>query len=360
MGTPWADRAGGSPHNDHKMSKNISPIDVLITLPFPPALITKLQEISPNLRITVHQAQKVDDVPVDLWARTQVLYTNRILPDPELVPSIKWVQLHWAGIDKLLDAPLLSKPGVKVTTLSGAAASQMAEHTLTMMLALARRLPAFAVLQKNAEWPDDRWEKYSPRELRTCTVGIVGYGSIGRQIAHLLREFGSTVLATKRDAMHPADTGYTPEGLGDPDGSLVHRLYPPQALKTMVRDCDFVVVTVPLTKNTRNLINAEVFAAMKPGAYLIDVSRGDVVDPAALQHALAEKKLAGAALDVFPEEPLPKDSYAWKLPNTIITPHIAGISVNYDERATALFAENLSRYISDLPLYNLYDREKGY
>ncbi len=342
------------------MSKNTSPIDVLITLPFPPALITRLQEISPFLRITVHPAQKVDDIPVDLWTHTQVLYTNRILPDPELVPGLKWIQLHWAGIDKLLDEPLLSKPGVKVTTLSGAAASQMAEHTLTMMLALARRLPVFADLQKKAEWPEKRWEKYPLRELRTSTVGIVGYGSIGRQIARLLREFGATVLATKKDTMRPLDSGYTPEGLGDPDGSLVHRLYPPQALKTMVRDCDFVVVAVPLSKGTRNLINAEVLAAMKPDAYLIDVSRGDVVDIIALQNALLERKLAGAALDVFPQEPLPKDSFAWKLPNTMITPHIAGISDHYDERATALFAENLSRYIADLPLYNLYDREKGY
>ena len=342
------------------MKKANSPIDVLITLPFPPALIKKLQEVSPNLRITVHPAHKVDDIPKDLWAHTQVLYTNSTIPNIELAPEIKWIQLHWAGIEKLLDAPLLSKAGVKVTTLSGAAASQMAEHALAMLLALARRLPTFAALQKKSEWPDDRWEKYPIKELRTSTVGIVGYGSIGRQIARLLREFGTTVLATKRDALRPADTGYTPEGLGDPDGDLVHRLYPKQALKTMVRDCDFVVVAVPMTKNTRHLINAEVFGAMKPGAFLIDISRGDVVDLTALSNALLEKKLAGAALDVFPEEPLPKESSVWNFPNTIITPHIAGISNHYDERATALFAENLSRYIADLPLYNLFDREKGY
>lgn len=342
------------------MKKSNSPIDVLITLPFPPALITKLQEVSPNLRITVHPAKKVDDIPDDLWTHTQVLYTNYIIPDPELAPEIKWIQLHWAGIEKLLDVPLLSKPGIKVTTLSGAAASQMAEHALAMLLALARRLPTFAALQKKSEWPEDRWERYPMRELRTSTVGIVGYGSIGRQIAHLLRDFGTTVLATKRDVLHPADNGYTPEGLGDPDGDLVHRLYPSQALKTMVKDCDFVVVAVPLTENTQHLIDTEVLGAMKPDAFLIDISRGDVVDLAALQKALLEKKLAGAALDVFPIEPLPRESSAWNFPNTIITPHIAGISNHYDDRATALFAENLSRYIADLPLYNLFDREKGY
>jgi phosphoglycerate dehydrogenase-like enzyme len=342
------------------MSKIKSPIDVLITLPFPPALITKLQEVSPNLRITVHPAKKVVDIPDDLWAHTQVLYTNSIIPDPELAPEIKWIQLHWAGIEKLLDAPLLSKSGVKVTTLSGAAASQMAEHALSMLLALARRLPTFASLQNQSEWPEDRWEKYPLKELRTSTVGIVGYGSIGRQIARLLREFGTTVLATKRDVLRPADTGYTPVGFGDPGGDLVHRLYPPEALQTMVRDCDFVVVAVPMTNNTQHLINAEVLEAMKPGAYLIDISRGNVVDLSALNNALVEKKLAGAALDVFPQEPLPKENFVWEMPNTIITPHIAGISDHYDQRATDLFAENLSRYIADLPLYNLFDRDNGY
>ncbi|GAB4430987.1 MAG: D-2-hydroxyacid dehydrogenase [Anaerolineales bacterium] len=342
------------------MNKTNSPIDVLITLPFSPSLIQKLQEVSPNLRITVHPAQKVSDIPEDLWARTQVLYTNRIIPDPELAPAIEWIQFHWAGIDQLIDAPLLSRPGIKVTTLSGASASQMAEYALTMLLALGRNLPALGELQKKAIWPENRWEKFSPRELRTSTVGIVGYGSIGRQIARLLQPFGTTVLASKKNAMQPGDSGYTPEGIGDPEGNFVHRLYPAQALKTMLKTCDFVVVTVPLTPNTRNLINENVFAAMKPNAYLIDISRGGVINHEALIKALNDKKLAGAALDVFPEEPLPEDNPLWKLPNVIITPHIAGMSKQYDQRAAALFAENLSRYIADLPLFNLFEHTKGY
>ena len=342
------------------MTKSNTPIDVLITLPFPPALVEQLKDVSPKLRITVHPAKKVDDIPADLWAHTQVLYTDRIIPNPELAPAMEWVQFHWAGIDKLLDAPLLSKPGLKITTLSGAAAPQMAEYALAMLLALARGLPTFASLQKKAEWPTDRWERYAPRELRTSTVGIVGYGSIGRQIAHLLRGFGATVLATKSDAMHPADSGYAASGTGDPEGDLVHRLYPAQATKSMVKGCDFILVTVPLTPSTRGLIGEKVLAAMKPGAYLIDISRGGVVNQAALIKALAEHKLAGAVLDVFAEEPLPGDHPLWKLPNVIITPHIAGMSVHYDERAAALFAENLTRFIADQPLHNLFDRTKGY
>ena len=342
------------------MSKSSTPVNVLITLPFGSSLIKPLQEVSPLLRITVHPAQAVADVPDELWGRCEVLYTDRVLPDPELAPNIGWVQLHWAGIESLTNSALFAKPGISVTTLSGAAASQSAEYILTMLLALGHQIPGLAAAQKKADWPKDRWERFKPRELRTSTVGIIGYGSIGRQVARLLREFGTTVLATKNDAMHPADSGYSPEEMGDQDGDFVHRLYPAKAVKSMVKDCDFIVVCVPLTENTRGLINAEVLAACKPNAYLIDISRGNIIDHSALIKALNDHKLAGAALDVFPEEPLPEKSPLWGMSNVIITPHIAGVSNQYDQRAVRLFAENLSRYIADLPLYNVFDPKKGY
>ena len=323
-------------------------------------MIKPLQDVSPFLRITVHPAKKVEDVPAELWSRCEVLYTDHVIPDVELAPNIKWVQLHWAGIESLISKPFFAKPNITVTTLSGAAASQSAEHILAMLLALGRRLPALSAHQRKAEWPKNRWDLFQPVELRTSTVGIVGYGSIGRQVARLLHEFGATVLASKNDAMHPIDSGYTPDGTGDPKGNFVHRLYPAQAIKSMLKDCDFIVVTVPLANKTRGLIDEDVLAACKPTAYLIDISRGNIVDHTALIKALNENKLAGAALDVFPEEPLPKNSPLWGMDNVIITPHIAGVSSHYDERAAVLFAENLSRYVADLPLYNIFDFNKGY
>jgi phosphoglycerate dehydrogenase-like enzyme len=196
---------------------------------------------------------------------------------------------------------------------------------------------------------------FSPNELCGSTVGIIGYGSIGRQIARLLQVFGATVLAAKRDVMHPEDTGYTLEGLGDPNGDFVTRLYPPQSLVTMLKECDYVVVTLPRTTATRGLIGAKELAALKPGAYLIDISRGDIVDHNALIPLLRDRKIAGAALDVFPAEPLPADNPLWKLPNVIITPHIAGFSPHYDQNAATLFGQNLQRYLEDLPLYNRLD-----
>ena len=342
------------------MSKTNSPVDVLITMPFSTSLVKPLQEVSPLLRITVRPAQNTNEVPDELWKRCEVLYTDRIIPDEELAPNLKWVQHHYAGIDSSVDLIATVRPKMTVTTLSGAATSQIAEYVLTMLLAFGRQLPALSANQTKSEWPKDRWERFKPRELRTSAVGIIGYGSIGRQVARLLREFGATVLATKNDAMHPADDGYTPEGMGDPSGDFVHRLYPAQAIKSMLKDCDFIVVAVPLSGQTRGLVNAEVLSACKPTAYLIDISRGGIVDHSALIKALNDHKLAGAALDVFPEEPLPKKSPLWEMPNVIITPHIAGVSAHYDERAMKLFAENLSRYMADLPLYNVFDLKKGY
>jgi phosphoglycerate dehydrogenase-like enzyme len=335
-------------------------IEVLITLPFSEELVQQLQEVSPRLHIRVIKARKAEEIEPEVWKNVEILYTNRVLPAVEQAPRLQWIQFHWAGIDHAVNAPILAKPGLIATTLSGAAAPQMAEYIVGMMLALGRRLPELLNLQRLAEWPHDRWERFSPRELRDSTVGIVGYGSIGRQVARLLQPFGAKVLAAKRDVMHPEDLDYAPEGMGDPQGDLILRLYPIQALRAMLKECDFVAITVPLTPETRGLIGAAELAALKPTAFLVDTSRGGVVDHAALLPALRDRKMAGAALDVFPEEPLPADSPLWRLSNVILTPHISGNTPYYDERATALFAENLQRYVSGLPLFNRFDPQRGY
>ena len=337
-----------------------APIEILVTVPFQENEIQALREISPRLRITALPAREPVDIPKEAWARTEILYTDRILPAPDLVPALRWVQFHWAGLDSLGDAPLLKRNDLMLTTLSGAAAPQMAEFALAVMLALAHRLPELGQLQSKAEWPRDRWERFRPQELRNSTVGIVGYGSIGREIARLVRAFGATVLAVKRDVMHPADTGYIIPGLGDPNGDLFNRLYPYQAVRSMMKDCDFVVVVVPLTPETKGLIGAGELAAMRPSACLINMARGGVVDQNALIAVLQERKIAGAALDVFNEEPLPPASPLWKLPNVIITPHIAGMSSHYNQRAIDMFTENLKRYLTGAPLLNRYDPQKGY
>jgi len=337
-----------------------SPIEVLITLPFTEELVSQLQAVSPRLRLTLQKASKPEDIPAEIWQRTEILYTDRVLPKPDQAPALGWIQFHWAGLERAIDEPILRKPELVATSLSGAAATQVAEHVVLMCLALGHRLPDLVDHQKRAEWPRERFKRFLPLELRDSTVGIVGFGSIGREVARLLHAFGATILASKRDAMHPDDSGYLPEGLGDPRGDLVHRLYPPQALRSMLKECDFVVVAVPLTPKTRDLIGAEQLAVMKPTAFLVDVSRGGIVNHPALLLALRERKIAGAALDVFPEEPLPADSPLWKFPNVLLTPHISGNSPFYDQRAIVLFADNLARYLAGAPLLNTVDPLRGY
>ncbi len=335
-------------------------VEVLVTVPFSESEIQELHELSPHLRINLQPVREAREISNETWGRTEVLYTDRIMPQPDQVPLLRWLQLHFAGVDLVLDNPLIQHPGLTVTTLSGAAAPQMAEFALTMMLALAHRMPEIAIHQARSEWPRDRWERFHPVELRTSTVGIVGYGSIGREIARLLQALGARVLAAKRDAMTPQDVGYGIPGLGDPGGDMFHRLYPYQAVRSMLKECDFVVVALPLTPETRGIIGAQELAAMKPTAYLVGLARGGVIDQAALLAALQERRIAGAALDVFVEEPLPSSSPFWKMPNVIVSPHIAGMSTHYNRRALDLFIENLRRYLAGSPLLNRFDPQKGY
>ena len=168
------------------MSKIKSPVDVLITVPISSSLIKGIQEVSPLLRVTIHPAEAVDQVPDELWVRCEVLYTKRIIPDVELAPNLKWVQHHHAGIDSSMEFISSDRRNLIITTMSGAASTQIAEYVLAMLLAFGRHLPALSMNQKKADWPKDRWGRFKPRELRTSTVGIVGYGSIGRQVASLL------------------------------------------------------------------------------------------------------------------------------------------------------------------------------
>ena len=169
------------------------------------------------------------------------------------------------------------------------------------------------------------------------------------------------MLATKRDVMHPADEdSYHEPGTGDPEGEIPLRLYPPQALASMARECDFLVVTTPLTDDTHHLVSAAVLKAMKKTAVLINVARGAVVDEAALIETLQVRRIGGAALDVFEQEPLPPESPLWKLDNVIVAPHIAGSFSTYDEKGALLFAENLERYLDGRPLLNRVQRERGY
>jgi phosphoglycerate dehydrogenase-like enzyme len=335
-------------------------VNVLLVVPFPEPLIERLRAVSPRLKIRAVPARSAEDVPADVLQSTEVLYTSHMVPEPQDAPELRWIQFHYAGIDHALDNPLISNPDIQVTTLSGAAAPQMAEFALMGMLTLGRRTLRMVADQRDKIWAEKRFERYDPLMIRGSTIGIVGYGSVGREIARLGRAMGARILATKRDVMSVSNDEYERPDIGDPQAELAERLYPPEATASMLAECDFAVICVPLTPKTRGLIGAKVFKQMKPTSGLIDISRGGVVDHGALVEALNEGQIAGAVLDVYPVEPLPESSPLWVMPNVLISPHVAGASPSYAEQAVELFGENLRRYLAEQPLLNLYDPKRGY
>ncbi len=335
-------------------------IHVLVTMPFPDEFIDKLSNVSPRLEVVRHEMKAAEDY-TDLIKGVDVLYASgSLLPQPEEAASLKWVQLHSAGVDTVLDHPLYTGTDVTFTTASGIHTVNMAEYTMAMVLAFAHRLPRMFEDRAAATWAKGRWDRYVPSELRGATLGLVGYGSIAREIARQAQGFGMRILATKRNVRSLTDETYLIPGTGDPQAEIPERIYPIQALKSFLSECDYVAVTLPLTDKTRNLINPAALAAMKPTAILINIGRGGVIDEAALIEALDKKTIGGAGLDVYAIEPLPDDSPLWKLPNVIMSPHVSGFTPYYDDRATDLFAENLRRFVVGEPLLNVVDRSRDY
>jgi phosphoglycerate dehydrogenase-like enzyme len=337
------------------------PVPVLSTVPIPEPWLERLKQVSPRLQFTILPAGKPEEVPGEFWQNSEVLLTFKILPQSnEAAPKLKWVQVYRSSLEHLPDQPLLRNEEIHFTTLSGANAPQAAEYILTGLLTLSHQVADILTYHTKREWDIKRWRQYKTVELRGSTVGIVGYGSVGREVARLLQPLGVRILASKRDAMHPEDSGYTIEGKGDPEGSLFNRLYPPQAIRPMLRECDFIIVTVPLTKNTNNLFTREVFESVKPGSFLVSISDQRIIPFDTLGTAIQEKRIRGAVLDVFEEAPPAQDHPLWKMPNVILTPRIAWRSPWDFDQAMELFSENLRRYLEGDALLNRYQPEREY
>ncbi|MGQ9586705.1 MAG: D-2-hydroxyacid dehydrogenase [Anaerolineae bacterium] len=339
------------------------PVHVLSTLGFEEHLLEKLGAVSPRLVVRQKTCHNEDEVAAALDATVEVLYTYHVPRDLSTAAGLRWVQLHTAGADHLLGHPILS-PGQPwwVTTASGVHASSVGEFVLGCILALNRRIPLMTCLHRDREWPTGRWKRFSQPELRGQTMGILGYGSIGREVGRLATAFGMRILALKFDPKRREDRGYVPAGLGDPKGVLPERFYGPEERLEMLAQSDFVVVALPLTAATRGFVGEAELRSMKPTAYFINIARGQLVDEPALVRALREGWIAGAALDVFAQEPLSPDSPLWDMDpcRVILSPHVAGFSLQYNDRASDLFAENLRRYLAGEPLLNLVDRNRQY
>ncbi len=336
-------------------------IAILGTLRFADSLLDRLRAVSPRLQVTQQTCHNADEVAAALAGHpsVEVLYTFHLPSNAlDLAPGLRWVQLHSAGADHILGQPIMESE-VAITTTSGIHATPIAEYVFASILAYRWQVPLWTHCQREREWPSGRWNLYARPELRGSTVGIIGYGSIGREVSRLARAFGMRVLALRRSAGR-TEQGYAVKNTGDPEGDIPERFYPPAAVHEMLAECDYVVVALPLTAQTHHFVGEAELRAMKPTAYLVNIARGPIVDEAALIQALQEGWIAGAGLDVFEQEPLPNDSPLWDLDNALLSPHVAGFTPCYDERATTLFAENLARYVAGEPLLNRVDKTRGY
>ena len=339
-----------------------SALVVLVTIPFEEQWQEQLRQLSPNLRVEQHTVQSAHEIPATLWREVQILYTNsKILPEPEYAPKLRLVQLYSAGVDSAAKSPLFQQRSVAFSTTSGVHAANAAEYTFMMILAWCHKFATMLEWKHSSQWPhsEERHAMFMPEVLQGKSIGIAGYGSIGRQVAKVAKTFGMHVLAMQHGSDH-RDHGFVFPGEGDPDGTLPDQYYSPEQLHAFLRKSDFVVVSLPLTSQTRGMFDDAAFQAMKPSAFFVNIGRGGVCDDDALVRALEKQEIAGAALDVFGEEPLPPDHPLWHLPNVFMTPHIMGTSPQYDERAAMIFIENVCRYLQGQPPYNVVDKEKGY
>jgi phosphoglycerate dehydrogenase-like enzyme len=261
--------------------------------------------------------------------------------------KLKWIHSPAAAVHQLM-FPELIKSEVVVTNSREVHGPVVAEHAIGLVLALAKRLPQAMQYQVRHEWAQGKlWdERPRPREIAGATVAVVGMGSIGREFTTRAKSLGMKVMAVRENPSKGADGA--------------DEVYPSTQLNDVLRQADYVLLCTPVTPATRHLLNRERLALMNPDAYLLNVARGDLIDEAALVEALRDRTIAGAALDVFEQEPLPADSPLWALDNLLITPHTAAVTERLWDRHYQLIVENLKRFLAGQPLLYEVDKRSGY
>lgn len=300
------------------------------------------------------------------WSRATVLLTGPLVPAVEQAPRLELVQLQSAGANYLLDNPLFKDSDVAFSTANGVHGPQIAEWVITTYLMHQHELAVYIDLQKAGHW--DRVTK-GVQDGVGARVGILGYGSIGRQVARVAKALGMDVIAyTNGRRATPEsrrDTGYIVPGTGDPDGAFPSRWLSGadgQFEEFLGADLDVLVVAVPLTASTKGLIAAPEFELLsRRKTFLSNIARGPIVDTGALIQALEKGQIRGAALDVTDPEPLPDGHPLWSAPNVFVTPHVSGISNDYNVRVYDILALNLQRLAEGKKEFvNKVNKKEGY
>lgn len=261
--------------------------------------------------------------------------------------QLKWIHSPAAAVHQLM-FPELVASDVIITNAGGVHGPVVAEHAIALLLALAKRFPQAMRYQEKKAWAQETlWqEEPRPREVSGATVLVIGMGSIGREFTARAKALGMRVLAVRENPQNG------PSGADEVYGLLQLEFVLPQA--------NYVLLCTPLTPSTTGLMNKARLDRMRPDSYLINVGRGPLVDETALLNALQNRRIAGAGLDVFIEEPLPAGSPFWDLENVLITPHTAAVTELLWERHYQLIGENLKRFLAGQPLLNLIEKLRGY
>jgi phosphoglycerate dehydrogenase-like enzyme len=304
-----------------------------------------LEELPPETGIAVGNAVEAFEGTA---ARANVIFnwsgSTRLLRDVfRICPNVRWVHSRSAGLEAVLFPELTESP-VPLTNGRGVFSQSLGEFALGAILYFAKDFR-----RMNRNQAAGVWEPFDIVDVVGQTVGIVGYGDIGRAVAVRVRALGMPVLAVKRHG--------PPMYNVDP---LVNRIYSPSQREEMFARCDYIVVSAPLTPETRGMIGEPEFAAMKPNAVVINLGRGPVIDDAAMVRALTEKRIKGAALDVFDQEPLPAGHPLYGLENVLLSPHCADHTPDWMEQAMRFFVAQFERFAKGEPLQNVVNKKLGY
>lgn len=341
-------------------------VRVLIATPIEARLVEMIASVDERLEV-IYRADLVGDprfiadhMAPATRSEAQAREWSRLLADTEILfdvdqpsvsvdlrsraPNLRWVQATSSGVGEWIDSLGLRGTDVVVTNVAGIHAVPLAEFVVFATAFFAKRIPRVLKAQER-----HTWEVYPVETLRGKTTGIIGLGHVGREVAKYCMAMGMRVVGIRRES-----TAKDIRQLG------VERLYTLDSLHDMLRECDYLVLSLPLTEETAGLIGPQEFACMKPSSVLINIARGRVVDEDALIDALKSGDIAGAALDVFSVEPLSPTSPLWDMSNVLVTPHNMSIVEDENEAIVGLFCDNLQRYLAGIPLRNVVDKERGY
>jgi len=306
----------------------------------------RLEEQFPQLQVVQRDTYEGID---EHLREAEAIFTISLRPEQlAFARHLRWIHAPTAAVHQFL-FPELVNSDVILTNSTEVHGPVVAEHVMALVFALAKKIPQASVLQSKHLWGKEAmWTAGPrPREIAGATLGMIGVGSIGRRVAKMASALGMRVLAVREHVERGA-----PEG--------VEIVFAPSETDKLLAHSDFVVMAAPLIPATQGLMNAERFSKMRPDAFLINVGRGPQVDEEALAQALRTRRIAGAALDVFEQEPLPPDSPLWDLDSLLITPHTAGLTAKLWDRHYELFSDNVSHYLSHRPLRFVVDKRKGY